>query len=783
VDERELDERVVDERQLDERLVDECELDERLAGTVTDVAAPIVRGARGPLLGRVLPLPAAGRVVYLLVVGGALSAAIATLAQLSPTGREWATFGVLAVCAALAQVFVVRTGRNHGFHAATVFVVAAALLLPPPLLVLMAVVQHGPEWVKERYPWFIQSFNIANFTLGSLAAWGAAHVAAQSQLPAGDGRRAAAAAAAAIVFVGVNHVLLAVMLRYGRRLSFAASGLLSAESIAPDLALAAIGVILAAVWQSNLLLVPAVIAPVVLAHHSFRMLGKLRDSEERFRTMFESAPIGMVVRDLDGRLLSSNRALARMLGFGDAVAAPDPRSLLSAEDAARADELHRELAEGAREGFECEQRFVAADGSNVFGRVDVRVVRDAGERPQFVLSMVQDITERKHLQEQLAHAQKMEAVGRLAGGVAHDFNNLLTAISGYADLASTRVRDRDPQAARHIGEVTKAAVRARDLTRQLLAFSRKQILQPQVLDLNHVVGDLDAMLRRLIGANIEIVTVQRSHVGRIRADAGQLHQVIVNLVVNARDEMPDGGTLQIETANATISPAEAARRGGDVCPGAFARLTVRDTGRGMDAATKARLFEPFFTTKEVGAGTGLGLATVYGIVKQSGGFIEVDSEPGHGAAFAVYLPSLPADEVAQAPAVERPIEPARGGSETILLVEDEELVRNFTHAVLSDAGYDLIIATDGHDALVKVADRRVDLLLTDLIMPKMNGRDLALRIDAPVVFVSGYSDDLVGHHGLFQADMALLQKPFTATELKRKVRDALDRSSAFAPAG
>jgi len=471
-----------------------------------------------------------------------------------------------------------------------------------------------------------------------------------------------------------------------------------------------------------------------------------------------------------------------MLGYGDAAVTPDPRTLLSAEDAARADELHRELVDGVREGYEAEQRFVAADGSDVFGRVDVRVVRDAGERPRFVLSMVQDVTEHKQLQEQLAHAQKMEAVGRLAGGVAHDFNNLLTAISGYAELATGRVRDRDPEATRHMGEVTKAAGRARNLTRQLLAFSRKQILQPQILDLNHVVGELDAMLHRLIGENIEIVTVQRSHVGHIRADAGQLHQVIVNLAVNARDEMPDGGTLQIETANATISPAEAARRGGDVYPGSFARLTVRDTGRGMDAATKARLFEPFFTTKEVGKGTGLGLATVYGIVNQSGGFIEVESELGHGARFSVYLPTVGVGELTPVEPTEIRPEPEKGGSETVLLVEDDELVRGFTRAVLGDAGYEVIVASDGHDALVKAADARVDLLLTDLIMPKMNGRDLALRIDAPVVFMSGYSDDLVGHHGLFRTETPLIQKPFTANELTRMVRDALDRSPATARA-
>jgi PAS domain S-box-containing protein len=779
VDERRLHRRVVDERQLDERelderIVDECVLDERVlderrGGAVTEAAAPV------PAFARLLPLPAAGRSFYLLVVLGAALTAGATLGRAVPSPGDWAAFGVLAACAALAQVFIVRTGRNHGFHTAIVFVVAAALLLPPPLIVLMAIAQHGPEWIKERYPWFIQSFNIGNFALGSLAGWAAAHGVADWQLLGPHERAAAAAAAAAAVFVAINHVLLAGMLRLGRRLPFGESGLFSTESLATDLVLAGLGIALATVWRSNPWLVPAVIAPVVLSHRSFRVLGLLRDSEERFRTLFDAAPIGMVVRDLDGQLLSTNRALAQMLGYGgDGLDGVDPQSLLGAEDAARARDLLSEITNGVRDGYQSEQRYAARDGSDVFGSVDVTLVRDAGERPQFVLSMVQDVTDRKRLEEQLMQAQKMEAVGRLAGGVAHDFNNLLTAIGGYAEFAAERVRD-DPEASKDIAEITKAAQRAHDLTRQLLAFSRKQILQPQIVDLEDVVGDLDGMLRRLIGENIEIVTSHRSGVALVRADPGQLHQVIVNLVVNARDEMTDGGTLVIETASTTISSTEATRRGDDVYPGSFVTLTIRDTGRGMDAATKARLFEPFFTRKDVGEGTGLGLATVYGIVKQSGGFIEVESEPGRGAAFTIFLPSL-GDAAAPAQVDEVLAEPApRGCSETILLVEDDELVRKFVQTVLGEAGYDVVVANDGHEALGRAAEQHVDLLLTDLVMPKMSGRELSSRVDVPVVYMSGYTEDLVARHGLADRDTRLILKPFTAAELKRAVRDALDR--------
>jgi PAS domain S-box-containing protein len=729
-------------------------------------------------LDRVLPLPPAGRLYYAGVALAALVAGGIALSRLGATTPHRVTFLLLAASAAAAQVFIVRTGRSHGFHTAIVFVVAGALLLPPELVVLMAVVQHVPEWIKERYPSYIQTFNIANITLGSLAAWTVADVIAPATFHGNDARAALAGVAAGVVLVAINHTLLAPMLRLGRGVSFRKSGLFAFESIASDVVLAGLGIALAMVWLTNVWLVPAILAPLLLSHRSIRLLGRASDSEERFRTMFEAAPIGMIVRDLDGRLASTNPAFERMVGYSnDELELIDPSA---AEDAETTRQLNAELLGGARDGYEQEQRFIAKDGSERWGRVDVTLVRDAGQRPQFVLSMVQDVTQHKLLEDELRQAQKMEAIGRLAGGVAHDFNNLLTAISGYANLVLDRLRPHDSHLIEDVREIDKAAQRAHSLTRQLLAFSRKQLLQPQILKVNDVVGDMDTMLRRLIGEDIEIVTVYGSGLARVRADPGQLQQVIINLVVNARDEMPAGGTLSIETANSFVSPDDASRRGGDVQAGSFVTLTIRDTGRGMDSATKARLFEPFFTKKGVGKGTGLGLATVYGIVKQSGGFIDVESEPGEGASFTIQLPAVPA-AVAEAPETVQAPEPTPGGVESILLVEDEDVVRRYVATVLGDAGYHVLLASDGTEALGIARDTCVDLLLTDVVMPRISGPELAERLKLPVLYMSGYTGDLIEQHELLQPGTAYIQKPFTAGDLKRKVRAALDDSREQAP--
>ncbi len=392
------------------------------------------------------------------------------------------------------------------------------------------------------------------------------------------------------------------------------------------------------------------------------------------------------------------------------------------------------------------------------------------------------MTERRQLEAQLRQSQKqkMEAIGRLAGGVAHDFNNLLTAINGWGEILLQELPP-DDYRRQFAEEITRAGERAAELTRQLLAFGRRQVLAPKVLDLNATVTGMHKMLTRLIGENIQLVTELDPNLGRVKADPGQLEQVIMNLCVNARDAMPAGGTLAITTSNVVVSDhAPYPGRPGNLKPGAYVMLAISDTGIGMDAETQARLFEPFFTTKAQGEGTGLGLATVYGIITQSGGHIDVQSRPGHGTTFRIYLPQVatPAEQQVARPQAE---DPARG-TETILLVEDEDGVRALARGALERHGYTIIEACDGEDALARYVRHtgRVALLLTDIIMPRMSGPDLAQRIqamqpDIRVLYISGYTDSTLVHESVATESVAFLQKPFTPDALARKVREVLDR--------
>jgi signal transduction histidine kinase/DNA-binding response OmpR family regulator len=379
--------------------------------------------------------------------------------------------------------------------------------------------------------------------------------------------------------------------------------------------------------------------------------------------------------------------------------------------------------------------------------------------------------------EQLTQAQKMEAVGRLAGGVAHDFNNLLTVIIGRSELLQHRLRD-DDALRRHVDLLHQTANRAAALTQQLLAFSRKQILQPKALNLNDLVGGLEGMLRRIIGEDIELTTALAAGLGDVKADPGQIEQVVMNLVVNARDAMPQGGRLIVETAGVALDDAFVRRHPG-ARPGPHVRLAVRDTGIGMDAETQTHVFEPFFTTKGPGKGTGLGLATVYGIVKQSGGYISVESAPGRGSTFAIYLPRV------ETPAGDgRPGGAAgdlAGGSETILLVEDERTLRDLAREILLEHGYRVLEAQHGPEALgvAEQHKRRIDLLVTDVVMPHMSGRELAERLAEThpamkVLYMSGYTDDAIVHHGVLRPGTAFVQKPFSPDGLTRKIRQVLD---------
>ncbi len=387
-----------------------------------------------------------------------------------------------------------------------------------------------------------------------------------------------------------------------------------------------------------------------------------------------------------------------------------------------------------------------------------------------------ELADRAMLEQQFRQAQKMEAVGRLAGGVAHDFNNLLTVIQGYGDLLLAA--EADPRKRARLEQMAKAAGRAVALTRQLLAFSRQQVLDLRVLDLNAGIADVSSMLRRLIGEDIELATVLAPDLGHVKADAGQIEQVLMNLAVNARDAMPDGGQLTIETANVVLDQGYAGRHGAAVRPGPYVMLAVSDTGIGMDAATKEKIFEPFFTTKEKGKGTGLGLAMVYGFIKQCGGNIWLYSEPGSGTCFKIYLPRVDAAvaETAAASPAERV-----SGTETVLLVEDEENVREFAREALSESGYRLLEAGDGAQALalLAAAPGSIHLVITDLVLPGMSGRELAERARAAhpamrLMFISGYTDDAALRRGIAGGGALFLQKPFRAPDLLAKIRQALD---------
>jgi signal transduction histidine kinase/ActR/RegA family two-component response regulator len=387
-----------------------------------------------------------------------------------------------------------------------------------------------------------------------------------------------------------------------------------------------------------------------------------------------------------------------------------------------------------------------------------------------------DVTERQRLEMNLQQAQKMEAIGQLAGGVAHDFNNLLVAIMGFTQMSLARLEP-EHRVRRDLEAVLKAAHSAESLTRQLLAFSRKQILQPQILDLNVVVERLQDLLRRTIGEDVQLVTRLGADIGRVSADPGQIEQVVMNLVVNARDAMPRGGVVTIATQSVTLDNAYVEQHPG-AAAGPHVMIAITDTGSGMTEAVRARLFEPFFTTKEQGKGTGLGLATVYGIVRQSGGFIWVDTELGRGTAFQVYLPRADR-EVAEAPPSPAPA--VAGGTETILLVEDQDHVRAVVTAALTRQGYVVLEARGGDEALGYVDDdsKRIDLLLTDVVMPGMNGRDLARRLierrpSLRVLYMSGHADRAIVRHGVIERGLHFIQKPFSPDSLLRKVRITLD---------
>ena len=503
----------------------------------------------------------------------------------------------------------------------------------------------------------------------------------------------------------------------------------------------------------------------------------LRISEARYRSLVQSAVYGIYRSSADDRFLDVNPALVSMLGYGsaeellkvsltrDLYVDPEQRMRLIAE--------HEE----SRSAQNIEVRWRRKDGRPITVRLSGRsITNDDGQPTEFEM-IAEDVTERRALEDQLRQSQKMEAIGRLAGGIAHDFNNLLTVIKGYSELMleGLELADRlHPE----VEEIKKAADRAASLTRQLLAFSRQQVLAPRVLDLNSVIQNMDRLLHRLVGEDTELTMRLESDLGHTKADPGQIEQVVMNLVVNARDAMPNGGQLTIETTNVEFDETYVSEHVA-VRPGPYVMIAVSDTGIGMTEEVRGRIFEPFFTTKEAGKGTGLGLSTVYGIVKQSEGYVWVYSEPGIGTSFKIYLPRVDAPEEV-APYHSHGLA-TYGGTETILLVEDEDGVRALVRQILLKQGYTVLESRHAGEALLLCErhQRKIDLLLTDVVLQQMSGRELAERLiksrpEMRVLYISGYTDDAIVQHGVLHAGTAFLQKPFTTEALTRKVRQVLN---------
>ncbi len=501
----------------------------------------------------------------------------------------------------------------------------------------------------------------------------------------------------------------------------------------------------------------------------------LRRSEARYRSLVQSSVYGIYRSSLEGRFLDVNPALITMLGYNSAeeVLLLDPEKDVfahSEEHTRLIDEFRRT---GRLDGIEV--KWKRKDSGTITVRISGRAVSSADEPADVLEAIAEDVTDRRALEDQFRQAQKMEAVGRLAGGVAHDFNNLLMVISGYAEVILANLDLQHPLHEKGRA-IQLAADRATTLTRQLLAFSRKQLLELKVVDVNAIVHDMERLLRPLIGENVEFVTNLALDAAQTRADAGQLEQVLMNLVVNAKDAMPGGGKITIQTQNLVVD--ESHRRAQTfIRPGHYVMLSVSDTGLGMDKETQSRIFEPFFTTKEKGKGTGLGLSTVYGIVKQSGGYVMVQSEERHGTTFHIYLPRV--EGVAEkhtAPVAHD----ALGGTETVLLVEDEESVRQLVRETLAAKGYKVLEAENGEAGMAAAADHdgQIDLVITDVVMPGMGGRELVknllqIRPEARVLYLSGYTEDAIVSEGTIESGAAFLQKPFTLQNLSRKIREVL----------
>jgi two-component system cell cycle sensor histidine kinase/response regulator CckA len=512
---------------------------------------------------------------------------------------------------------------------------------------------------------------------------------------------------------------------------------------------------------------------------SRRIEEALKEAEQQLRTIFSGSSLGIALVEADGHPVLTNAALQKMLGYtGEELSRMSFVNFTHPDDCATDVKLFQELIQGTRKSYQIEKRYLHKEGRVVWVRLSVSVVHGAADQAKFAIGMIEDITERLSLEAQFIEAQKMEVVGQLASGVAHDFNNILAVIMGYSDLIKSGL-DPDSPLQAHNDQIRHAADRAVGVTRQLLVFSRKQTVQAVVLDINHVVKELRQMLRRLIDENIEMTFAPAKQIGRIKADSGYLGQVVMNLVVNARDAMPNGGKLTIGTSDITLDENSARAIPGAV-PGDYVMLSVGDTGTGMTEDVKAHLFEAFFTTKVSGKGTGLGLATCQTIVQQSGGYIGVSSELGKGTAFKIFFPRVeqPLDPLV-AP---RQTGPVPRGTETLLVVEDEPPVRHLACNFLKTQGYQVLSASNGQDALHVARDHKgapIRLVVTDVIMPLMGGKVMAEWLkttypDLKILFTSGYADDAITQDGVLEAGIEFLSKPYTPATLAGKVREMLD---------